>query len=247
MTLFSIRLFVGELRQLLLRPRVWLAVGVILAIGLANVYRTRDGFLGQASWWVVLKYALSPVKVLLPVLVAGAVGTLMAEDRRSGFASLVLVRSVRPLAYLLSGLAASMVAAAALVAAPLAVIGSVARAIAPPLGTVAFRTPAGFPRSPLLLSLAPAMMFAAGAVFVVGLATLTGLATINLLGVVSVPAFVFVVGALLTGRLSAWNPWTHLEMQSRGPTLLGIVAFWTIGALAAVAVSIAVIFRRRAL
>jgi hypothetical protein len=140
-----------------------------------------------------------------------------------------------------------MVAAAALVAVPLVVVGSVARAIAPPLGTVAFRIPTGFPRSPSLLSLAPAVMFAAGAVFVVALATLSGLATINLVGVVSVPAFVFIVGALLPGRLSAWNPWTYLEMQSGGPTLLGIVAFWTVGALAALAISVAMILRRRAL
>lgn len=253
MRLFSIRLFAEEVRRLFSRPRVWLAAGVVLALSMANVYRLRDGYLGQASWWEVLKYALSPIEFLLPVLVAGAVGTLMAEDRRSGFASLVLIRSVRPLSYLLSELAASMVTAAALVAVPLAAAGSLARAIAPPVGTVtSFGTvtspiPSGFPRSSWLIPLVPAVMFAGAAVFIVALATLTGIVTTNLLAVVSVPALLFIVGSSLPHRLSSWGPWTYLEMQSGGPTLVRILAFWTVGALAALAVSVAVILRRRAL
>lgn len=253
MRLFSIRLFAEEVRRLLSRPRGWLAAGGVLALSLANVYRLRDGYLGQASWWEVLKYALSPIEFLLPVLVAGAVGTLMAEDRRSGFASLVLIRSVRPLAYLLSGLAASMVTAAALVAAPLVVAGSLARAIAPPVGiitsfgTVTSRIPAGFPHSSWLSPLVPAVMFAGGAVFIVALATLTGIVTTNLLAVVSVPALLFIVGSTLPNKLSSWAPWTNLEMQSGGPTLTRILVFWTVGALAAQAVSAAVILRRRGL
>lgn len=253
MVLFSKRLFVSELQRVLSRSRVWLGAGVVLAIGLANVYRMRDGLQGQESWWEVLKYALSPVEVLLPVVVAGAVGTLMAEDRRSGFASLVLARSVRPLAYLLSGLAASMAAAAVMVAIPLALVGSLARVVAPAVGTVSSfgtvssPTPAGFPRSSLLVSLSPAVMFTAAAVFVVAVAALTGLLTTNVLAVVAVPGLLFLVALSLPTSLFAGMPATYMEMRAGGPTLLGILEFWTGGTLAALALSVAVIVRRRGL
>lgn len=253
MVLFSKRLFVSELQRILSRARVWIGAGVFLAIGFANVYRMRDGLQGQQSWWEVLKYALSPVEVLLPLVVAGAVGTLMADDRRSGFASLILARSVRPLAYLLSGLAASMAAAAAMVAIPLALVGSLARAVAPAVGTVSSfgtvsaPTPPGFPRSPLLVLLSPAVMFATAAVFVVAVAAVTGLLTTNVLAVVAVPGLLFLVASSLPNRLSAGAPATFMEMRAGGPTLLGVLGFWAGGTLAALAISVAVIVRRRGL
>lgn len=246
MKLFSMRLFLGELRSLLSRPRARLVAGVVVGIGAANIYRTRDGYLGQVSWWVVLRYGLSPVKVLLPLLIAGAAGTMVAEHRRSGFDSLVLVRSADPVAYVLSSLAASMLTAAVLVLVPVGVVGSFARAIAPAAGTVSVPVPIGFPRSPLLLSLVPAFTFAAGAVFLAGLATVTALLTTNAVAVVAVPALVFLLGSALPAGLAAWNPWTHLEMGSDGPSLLATMAYWTFGALAVTAASVAIALRRRA-
>jgi hypothetical protein len=245
-----VRLFIGQTRRLLLRPRAILAASAILVYTAIQVYRLRSGWAegtqDQESWWYILIKATAYMRLVFPLLIIGAVGTSIGEDRRSGFTSLVAVRSRRPLVSFLAHFVAMLVSAAVIAAVPLALAGSLARIVGPPAVTGFFsHLPAGFPSSPFLLEVLPASLYGAAAMLSITIAGFVGLFTTNPFAIVGSSSLLMLVPpATLYGFLpgvQVLDP--YLVFNGEGLVVTSLVALGIV-TLAVLFLASAVVVRR---
>lgn len=239
------RLLLADATRVAGRRRFWLVFTGVLVLSMVRVYRLRDGFGGAVSWREVLQYAIQPVQAILPLIVGATVGTSVAEDRKSGFVSLLMVRGVSRSRYVMTRLAAGTGAIALALGSTLLVVGAFARAIGPAVGSSAGVAPAPSAGSDLGFIVATSAVMVLGGAFYVGLGVASGLLTTNAFLVVALSFAVHVVPTvILPASLDALRPVEALHVPAAGASLFALSGSWLTGILAAM-VGSAVIARTR--